>query len=123
MQQQEPATYTHTHNEVGNEVTDPAFSPLKRKDETDEATRMDPAPSPLPNVEPVSKGTDGNFTLDTSSPQGEYEEIQSQLDEMEGEDYSSEKFYKLLREDANSLPRTYRFLSVRAASSSVELYS
>ncbi|KAL0226736.1 hypothetical protein P9112_014060 [Eukaryota sp. TZLM1-RC] len=71
--------------------TDPAPSPLKRKEETDEVTRTDPvpsplkameevtrtdpAPSPLPIVEPVSKGTDGNPTLDTSSALGEYEEI------------------------------------------------
>ncbi|KAL0210908.1 hypothetical protein P9112_009206 [Eukaryota sp. TZLM1-RC] len=56
----------------------------------------------LPILEPVSKGTDGDPTLDTSSPLGEYEEIQSQLDEMEGEDDSSEGFYKLLREDAEA---------------------
>ncbi|KAL0207559.1 hypothetical protein P9112_012187 [Eukaryota sp. TZLM1-RC] len=71
--------------------TDPAPFPLKRKEETDEVTRTDPvpsplkameevtrtdlAPSPLPIVEPVSKGTDGNPTLDTSSALGEYEEI------------------------------------------------
>ncbi|KAL0208747.1 hypothetical protein P9112_011334 [Eukaryota sp. TZLM1-RC] len=97
--------------------TDPAPSPLRKK-ETDEVTRTDPAPSPLkameeatrtdlapsplPILEPVSKGTDGDPTLDTSSPLGEYEEIQSQLDEMEGEDDSSEGFYKLLREDAEA---------------------
>ncbi|KAL0206184.1 hypothetical protein P9112_001491 [Eukaryota sp. TZLM1-RC] len=68
----------------------------------EEVTRTDPAPLPLPIVEPVSKGTDGNPTSDTSSPLGEYEEIQSQLDEMEGEDDSSEGFYKLLREDAQA---------------------
>ncbi|KAL0222714.1 hypothetical protein P9112_002104 [Eukaryota sp. TZLM1-RC] len=68
----------------------------------EEATRTDLAPSPLPILEPVSKGTDGDPTLDTSSPLGEYEEIQSQLDEMEGEDDSSEGFYKLLREDAEA---------------------
>ncbi|KAL0226424.1 hypothetical protein P9112_013748 [Eukaryota sp. TZLM1-RC] len=79
--------------------TDPAPSPLKAMEE---ATRTDPAPSPLPILEPVSKGTDGDPTLDTSSPLGEYEEIQSQLDEMEGEDDSSEGLYKLLREDAEA---------------------
>ncbi|KAL0218536.1 hypothetical protein P9112_004189 [Eukaryota sp. TZLM1-RC] len=86
---------------VTDEVTrtDPAPSPLKAMEE---ATRTDPAPSPLPILEPVSKGTDGDPTLDTSSPLGEYEEIQSQLDEMEGEDDSSEGFYKLLREDAEA---------------------
>ncbi|KAL0213839.1 hypothetical protein P9112_006023 [Eukaryota sp. TZLM1-RC] len=82
--------------------TDPAPSPLKYTEISSEATRTDPAPSPLPILEPVSKGTDGNPTLDTSSPLGEYEEIQSQLDEMEGEDDSSEGFYKLLREDAKA---------------------
>ncbi|KAL0223318.1 hypothetical protein P9112_002708 [Eukaryota sp. TZLM1-RC] len=81
--------------------TDPAPSPLRKK-ETDEVTRTDPTPSPLPILEPVSKETDGDPTLDTSSPLGEYEEIQSQLDEMEGEDDSSEGFYKLLREDAEA---------------------
>ncbi|KAL0208945.1 hypothetical protein P9112_011532 [Eukaryota sp. TZLM1-RC] len=52
--------------------TDLAPSPLKAMEEV---TRTDLAPSPLPIVEPVSKGTDGNPTLDTSSALGEYEEI------------------------------------------------
>ncbi|KAL0219938.1 hypothetical protein P9112_005591 [Eukaryota sp. TZLM1-RC] len=82
--------------------TDPAPSPLKYAELSSEATRTDPAPSPLPILEPVSKGTNGDPTLDTSSPLGEYEEIQSQLDEMEGEDDSSEEFYKLLRENAEA---------------------
>ncbi|KAL0211213.1 hypothetical protein P9112_009511 [Eukaryota sp. TZLM1-RC] len=126
--QQVPAS--HTHDIEGNEATDPdPTSPsLKVKDERvdevppssiteevtrtdrapsplkamEEATRTDPAPSPLPILEPVSKRTDGDPTLDTSSPLGEYEEIQSQLDEMEGEDDSSEGFYKLLRENAEA---------------------
>ncbi|KAL0208112.1 hypothetical protein P9112_010699 [Eukaryota sp. TZLM1-RC] len=76
--------------------TDPAPSPLKNTELSSVATRTDPSPSPLPIIESVSKGTDGNPTLNTSSPLGEYEEIQSQLDEMEGEDNSSDGFYKLL---------------------------
>ncbi|KAL0211222.1 hypothetical protein P9112_009520 [Eukaryota sp. TZLM1-RC] len=112
MQQQEAATHTHIHNKEGNEVTDPGPTSLKVKDESvdevppssamERVTRTDPALSPLPIVEPVSKGTDGNSTLDTASPLGEYEKIQSQLDEMEGGDDSSEGFYKLLKEDAEA---------------------
>ncbi|KAL0205031.1 hypothetical protein P9112_000338 [Eukaryota sp. TZLM1-RC] len=88
----DPAPSTLKRKQERNEATRTYLvpPPLKRKEETDEATRTDPAPSPLPNVEPVSKGTDGNPTLDTSSPLGEYEEIQSQLDEMEGEADSSD---------------------------------
>ncbi|KAL0216128.1 hypothetical protein P9112_008312 [Eukaryota sp. TZLM1-RC] len=83
--QQEPAP--HIHNKEDNEATDPdPTSPsLKVKDERvdevpsssamEEVTRTDLAPSPLPIVEPVSKGTDGNPTLNTSSALGEYEEI------------------------------------------------
>ncbi|KAL0211163.1 hypothetical protein P9112_009461 [Eukaryota sp. TZLM1-RC] len=114
MQQQEAATHTHIHNKERNEVTDPGHtSPsLKVKDESvdevppssamERVTRTDPALSPLPIVEPVSKGTDGSPTLDTASPLGEYEKIQSHLDEMEGGDDSSEGFYKLLKEDAEA---------------------
>ncbi|KAL0208120.1 hypothetical protein P9112_010707 [Eukaryota sp. TZLM1-RC] len=76
--------------------TDPPPSPLKNTELSSEATRTDPSPSPLPIIESVSKGTDGNPILDMSSPLEEYEEIQSQLDEMEGEDNSSDGFYKLL---------------------------
>ncbi|KAL0214317.1 hypothetical protein P9112_006501 [Eukaryota sp. TZLM1-RC] len=120
IQQQEPARYTHTHNEEGNEVTDPdPTSPYKkeeveREDEVPpsdekEVTRTDPAPSPLPNIEPVSKGTDENPALDTFSPLGEYEEIQSQLDEMEEEDDSSDAVYKLLTrtQSLTSIPWTF----------------
>ncbi|KAL0208126.1 hypothetical protein P9112_010713 [Eukaryota sp. TZLM1-RC] len=93
-----PGSLSPQEKEETDEVTrtDPAPSPLKNTELSSEATRTDPSPSPLPIIESVSKGTDGNPTLDTSSPLGEYEEIQSQLDEMEGEDNSSDGFYKLL---------------------------
>ncbi|KAL0214290.1 hypothetical protein P9112_006474 [Eukaryota sp. TZLM1-RC] len=130
-------------NEISNEVppssvieevtrTDPAPSPLKEKNSSIEVTktdlnpsplkniglttggtRTDPAPSPLPNIEPVSKGTDENPTLDTFSPLGEYEEIQSQLDEMEEEDDSSDGVYKLLTrtQSLTSIPWTFIYTS------------
>ncbi|KAL0222667.1 hypothetical protein P9112_002057 [Eukaryota sp. TZLM1-RC] len=53
--------------------TDPAPSPLKKKGLSTVVTRTDPAPSPLPNIKSVTKGTNGNPTLDTSFLLGEYE--------------------------------------------------
>ncbi|KAL0216382.1 hypothetical protein P9112_008566 [Eukaryota sp. TZLM1-RC] len=99
--QQVPAT--HIHNIEGNEATDPhPTSPSLKVEEDERVDENGPGSLSPPNSRPVSKGTDGNPTLDTSSLLGEYEEIQSQLDEMEGEDDSSEGFYKLLREDAEA---------------------
>ncbi|KAL0207874.1 hypothetical protein P9112_010461 [Eukaryota sp. TZLM1-RC] len=95
--------------------TDPAPSPLKYTELSWEATRTDPYPSPLPIIEPVLKGTDGNPTLDTSSPLGKSEEIQSQLDEMEGEDDSSDGFYKLLTRTRSLTSNQWTYLHSRSS--------
>ncbi|KAL0220108.1 hypothetical protein P9112_005761 [Eukaryota sp. TZLM1-RC] len=80
MQQQESATHIHTHNKDVNEVTDPdptSPSPKVKDERADEVPpssvikevmRTDPAPSPLPNIEFISKETDGNPILDTCFP-------------------------------------------------------
>ncbi|KAL0214293.1 hypothetical protein P9112_006477 [Eukaryota sp. TZLM1-RC] len=126
-------------NEISNEVppssvieevtrTDPAPSPLKEKkflyrgyengfeSLSPQEYRIDhggnengPGSLSPPNIELVSKGTDENPTLDTFSPLGEYEEIQSQLDEMEEEDDSSDGVYKLLTrtQSLTSIPWTF----------------
>ncbi|KAL0206357.1 hypothetical protein P9112_001664 [Eukaryota sp. TZLM1-RC] len=47
--------------------TDPVPSPLKKNGLSMEVTTTDPAPSLFPNIESVTKGTDENPTLDTSS--------------------------------------------------------
>ncbi|KAL0206358.1 hypothetical protein P9112_001665 [Eukaryota sp. TZLM1-RC] len=67
-----------------------------------EVTRTDPVPSPLPNLESVSKETDENPTLDMSSPLGKYNELQSQLEDIKGENDSPEEFHKLSKEVAEA---------------------